>query len=273
MVLMCASVAVAQAQSTSTAKPQAMAAQGAPTPQPAHSGSTLAAHPQMPPPMPVLAPAVTPAPEMGKLFEKFIGKPEGMGMPFARFTTEESWEAGPMSPAVAARGLENMRPGPARLSIIFDYMQLRQPDAKVAPLNGHGIISWDPAAKRYEEAWTDNMNPGVQMATGNWEGDKLVLRGKTYADGKEVPSRETYSDFTDKGFTFTLESLDKAGKASKIGTIKYTKQPMMRMMPPTGAMRPGMAPGAPKEAPMAPKAPPAPTSSTPPPTGTKPPKK
>jgi len=57
-------------------------------------------------------------------------------------------------------------------ALITDYEQERD---GVLTFRGHGVMTYDPQAARYEMYWFDSMGSRPEHFTGNFEGDVLTL--------------------------------------------------------------------------------------------------
>jgi hypothetical protein len=153
------------------------------------------------PPMP------KPAPEMNEL-RQLAGN----------WTSDEQYEANPMSPAGTGSGTNVARLGPGGFSILME----QRSKGTMGNFSGHGVYSWDPAEKIYKVAWVDSMTPGIASETGKKEGDTLVFTGSAMVNGKKVALRDVWSDFTPTSHTLTSYANDGTGE-KKVMTVKFTK--------------------------------------------------
>ena len=71
-----------------------------------------------------------------------------------------------------AEGRTTSRVGLGGFALISDYEQTR--DGRVT-YAGHGVLTYDPRADRYEQHWFDSMGAPPQVFTGGFEGDALTL--------------------------------------------------------------------------------------------------
>ena len=153
-------------------------------------------------------PSPKPAPEMEKLLKMWTGD----------WTTVEIFEPSDEMPKGRQdKGSETMRPGPGGLSLIGDY------ESHGAPF-GHMVVTWLPKEKVYKSYWTDSSGPGVAVATGTWQGEKLVFTSIDESSDKKILYRGTYSDITPTSFIDTLESGPVGSPLKRILTVKYAKQ-------------------------------------------------
>ena len=134
------------------------------------------------------------------------------------WTTDEQFEATPVSPAGTGSGTNTVRLGPGGFSVLMD----QRSKGTMGAFNGHGVYSWVPDQKMYKAAWVDSMTPGLQAETGHKEGENLVFTGETMMAGKKVSIRDVWSDFTPTSHTLTSYMNDGSGE-KKVMTIKLTK--------------------------------------------------
>jgi hypothetical protein len=73
------------------------------------------------------------------------------------------------------------------------------------PFAGHGITTWDPAAKKYVGSWTDSMAPYIARTEGTY-------------------------DAATKKFASTMESRDASGNAAKMRSIDEHPDPDHKSM-------------------------------------------
>ena len=92
---------------------------------------------------------------------------------------EGTWDAvvefvmAPGAPPMTSKGVETNTIGCGGLCLITDF----KGEAMGAPFHGHGVVTWDPAKKKYPGSWTDSMSAGLAVtestydpATKKWNG-------------------------------------------------------------------------------------------------------
>lgn len=151
------------------------------------------------------------SPEMEKIGKRLVG----------RWRAKEQHEPTPWNPnGGQGSGMETVTYGPGRHSLMFQYNS----SGPLGRFEGRGIWVWDPAIKAFKTAWVDNTAPMLANRTGNWQGDKLVFTGSDDVMGTKMDFRETFSDWTDTSFTFTMEmSPAGANQWKKAMTVTYHK--------------------------------------------------
>lgn len=153
------------------------------------------------PAAPAKAEAPKPGPEMDRL-KPFIGS----------FRVDEHF-SGPGAPSVTGAGFSRVSLGPGGFTLLIDYTTLSGP---AHGMKGHGVLGWDAGANTYKQAWVDSMAPSIEVATGTWVGDNLVLNGSGTLNGKAIQSRTTLSAITADGFTVTGEVSMDGGPMQKV---------------------------------------------------------
>jgi hypothetical protein len=157
------------------------------------------------------ATTMKPSPEMVRLAENLAG----------RWIVEGRQEATPEMPADTGSGKEFIHRGPGNQSIISD-MQMNFD--KAGRITGHGVIYWNPVAKAYKGFWCESMSPVCEDAgTGRWDGNNLVFEGDVMMNGQKVATRQTYSQITHDGFTWTMEANGPEGMKPLL-TFTYKRQ-------------------------------------------------
>jgi hypothetical protein len=141
------------------------------------------------------------------------------------WTTEDTYEASDHAyrPRLE-HARENYRAGPARLSLIEEY---HGEDRAGKPWST-GILWWDAKAHGVHVLWCDSdaLSRGCRVlsGTGKWEGNDFVQTDVNGASGKQVFSREVWSDFKRDSFTQTVYQGAAADKLQKILTIRATRK-------------------------------------------------
>ena len=96
--------------------------------------------------------------------------------------------------------------------------------AKKAHFAGHGLIGYDPAAKRYWSAWVDTLDRTLGVTLGDWDEAKASFTfplGDT--GGGTGPTRETIAYRPDGGRTLTLWTRGADGREFAGVSIDYQR--------------------------------------------------
>jgi hypothetical protein len=141
------------------------------------------------------------------------------------WTTEDTYEASDhASRPRLEHARENYRAGPARRSVIEEY---HGEDRAGKPWSA-GIFWWDAKAHGVHVLWCegDGLSRGCRVLSGTrkWEGNDFVQTDVNDASGKQVFSREVWSDFKRDSFTQTVYQGAAADKLQKILTIRATRK-------------------------------------------------
>jgi hypothetical protein len=168
---------------------------------------TAAAPAEAGPPIP------KPSPEIEKLHAAMTGRWKVTGK-----IQDENWAKGGDEGA----GTEITKKGPGGFSSVSDAQMKWK---KIGPMVGHGVVWWDEGKKAYQGLWCDNGGPTCQMSgEGKWDGDKLVFNGEMAMGPQTLPMRQTYSNFSDKGFEWSMEVGDGKGSWKPEMSLKYEKE-------------------------------------------------
>src|SRR5687768_5642536 len=104
-------------------------------------------------------------------------QPQGPPMPkpgpeHAMFKMEEgTWNAvvefipAPGAPPMTSKGVEVNTIGCMGLCLISDF----KAEGASGSFQGHGVMTWDPAKKKYVGSWTDSMSPGLAITEGTYD--------------------------------------------------------------------------------------------------------
>lgn len=153
-----------------------------------------------------------PSPEMVKAAESLAGTFKVSGK-----IQDENWAPGGDS----GNGTETVKKGPGGFTLISDA---RMSFAKLGPMTGHGVMWWDDGRKAYQALWCDSWAPTCQPAgDGKWDGDKIVFEGQMMMGPQSVPVRQTYSNFSAKGYDWSMESGDGKGNWKPEMSLTYRK--------------------------------------------------
>ena len=152
-----------------------------------------------------------PSPEMKKLAHLIAG----------RWQVEEKYEVTAFTPQGGeGKGTEVIHRGPAGLSLILNYSS----NGSMGEVQGNGIISWNPK-DGYQQFWVDNGAAGGALWLGKWEGDSLVFTGTEQMGEQTSHWKETFSGFSNDGFTLTFEMGMGDAELKKFMTLKFTRMP------------------------------------------------
>ncbi len=158
------------------------------------------------PPMP------KPSPEMQKLAKLFNGRWNVAGK-----IHDEMWAKG----GDEGSGTEVTKSGPGGFTYISDARMMFK---KIGPMIGHGVVWYDESKKAYQGIWCDNGAPTcMPSGEGKWDGDKLVFLGEMPMGPQTVPVRQTYSNFTENSFEWSMEAGDGQGNWKPEMSLKYQR--------------------------------------------------
>jgi len=158
------------------------------------------------PPMP------KPSPEMQKLGKLFNGRWNVTGK-----IQDEMWAKG----GDEGSGTEITKSGPGGFTSISDA---KMSFKKIGPMIGHGVVWYDESKKAFQGIWCDNGAPTcMPSGDGKWDGDKLVFVGEMPMGAQTIPMRQTYSNFTDNGFEWSMEAGDGKGNWKPEMSLKYQR--------------------------------------------------
>lgn len=153
-----------------------------------------------------------PSPEMQKLTKLFNGRWNVTGK-----IQDEMWAKG----GDEGSGTEINKSGPGGFTYISDA---KMKFKKIGPMIGHGVVWYDESKKAFQGIWCDNGGPTcMHSGEGKWDGDKLVFLGEMPMGPQTVPVRQTYSNFTDNGFEWSMESGDGQGNWKPEMSLKYQR--------------------------------------------------
>lgn len=100
-------------------------------------------------------------------------------------------------------------------------------DPSFPPFQGHGVVGYDPAMKKYISMWVDSEVTHPMMTEGTYDpmGKTMMMRGEAVGmDGKKMAFREVtvWKDDNTRQFTMYLQGAD--GKESPGLLISYTRK-------------------------------------------------
>jgi len=91
-----------------------------------------------------------------------------------------------------------------------------------APFEGISITGYDNVKKEYVSVWLDNFGTAILYMTGNWEGDALVLAGKTSTVMGDHEMKISSVQPNANSMTDTFYEM-RDGEWAKSGQIVYTR--------------------------------------------------
>lgn len=141
------------------------------------------------------------------------------------WTTEDTYEAsGRVSGSHLEHSRESYRAGPAYRSLIEEY----HGEENAGQSWGTGIFWWDDKAQGVYVLWCDSaaVDRGCRVLSGvgKWEGKNFVQTDVNPEPGKQVFTREVWSDLKRDSFTQTIYRGTAADKLEKIVTIRATRK-------------------------------------------------
>jgi hypothetical protein len=96
------------------------------------------------------------------------------------------------------------------------------------PFEGHGVMAYDNAKKKFISTWYDNMGSGFMTMEGPWdEATKtMTLTGRAYEPmkGKECDFRQVSKMVDDNTMTMEMYGPGPDGKETKMMEIKSTRK-------------------------------------------------
>jgi hypothetical protein len=209
-LLLAASLAVAQSPQTGTKQPDAKTKPAEKPPAAAKTSEQTVEAKPVAPRAPAAGDMPRPTPEMERVTRMLRGL----------WQTDEKHEPSPMMPqGGTGKGQEYIRLGPGGLSLIAEYGS-RSP---MGEFSGIGLMTWNAATGVYNIHWTDNTSPTVTMMTGKWVGPDLVFTGSEMMMGKKILARHAFTQITDSGFTYTIDTGPAVNQLKRAVTISYTR--------------------------------------------------
>jgi hypothetical protein len=154
-----------------------------------------------------------PSPEIEKVIKSFSGRFKVSGK-----ILDETWAPG----GDVGTGTETAKKGPGGFTAVSDAQMTFK---KMGPMTGHGVMWWDEGKKAYQAMWCDSWGPTCQPSgDGKWEGDKLVFNGEMMMGPAPMKLRQTYSNFSDKGYDWNMEVADDKGNWKPEMSLRYERE-------------------------------------------------
>lgn len=122
--------------------------------------------------------------------------------------------------AATDSGVFSIRDGPGDNSLVLDYSS----QSAMGTYSSTRIIYWDRQADRYKAFYCDSMqHRGCgEAGSGNWQGQDLVFESTTEGPRGRIQMRESFSEISSQGFTFSVDVIGK-GKSERTLTIHASK--------------------------------------------------
>jgi hypothetical protein len=94
------------------------------------------------------------------------------------------------------------------------------------PFSGHGVMSWDPAKKRFVSLWVDVMEPSPSLMEGTYDAESRTLSfvGENTMMGEKVKMREVLRHVDADHVVTELFATGKDGKETKSMQIDYARR-------------------------------------------------
>jgi len=162
---------------------------------------------------PAANPMPKPSPEIQKLIQSFSGRFKVSGK-----ILDETWAPG----GDTGSGTEIVKKGPGGFTAISEAQMTFK---KMGPMTGHGVLWWDDGKKAYQGMWCDSWGPTCQPSgDGKWDGDKLVFNGEMMMGPVPMKIRQTYSNFSAKGYDWSMEAGDDKGNWKPQMSLRYERE-------------------------------------------------
>ena len=137
-------------------------------------------------------------------------------------TTVEIPMGPPGSKPESSKGVETDSLCCGGLWLVKDYKS----DASKSPFQGHGIIGYDPARKKYVSVWVDSELTTPMISEGTYDSSTrtMTMRGSMSANGKELRWRDVTVWKDDDTRKFTTYRPGPDGRESPSMTITYARK-------------------------------------------------
>lgn len=130
----------------------------------------------------------------------------------------------PGAPAMTSTGVETNVLGCGGLCLVTDFKGTMMPGVS---FEGHGVVTYDPAKKKYVGSWTDSMSTGLAMSEATWDPAKKALTGWMEGPdmtGAVVKTRSVSEHKDAKTRVLTVYAPGPGGKEFQMMRIVYTKK-------------------------------------------------
>lgn len=130
----------------------------------------------------------------------------------------------PGVPAMTSTGVETNTMGCGGLCLVTDFKGTIMPGVS---FEGHGVMAYDPAKKKYVGSWTDSMSTGLATSEAIWDPAKKAFTG--WMEGPDmtgtVVKTRTVTEHKDGGTrVMTVYGPGPDGKEFQMMQIVYTKK-------------------------------------------------
>jgi hypothetical protein len=143
---------------------------------------------------------------------------------------EGTWDAtieltpGPGMPSMTSTGVETNTIGCGGLCLVTDFKGELMPGMN---FHGHGLTTWDSAARKYVGTWTDSMSSGLASMTGTYDSAAKKMTTTTEnrdPSGALVKSRSVSEYPAPDRRVMTMYAAGPDGKENQTLRITYTRQ-------------------------------------------------
>ncbi|MEO6213842.1 MAG: DUF1579 domain-containing protein [Vicinamibacterales bacterium] len=139
-----------------------------------------------------------------------------------------TWDAvvefipGPGAPPMTSKGVEVNTLGCSGMCLITDF----KGEAMGSPFAGHGVMTWDPAKKKYMGSWTDSMSTGLMIGESTY--DPAAKKWSGTMEGPDmtgaVTKMRTVVDMQGASRVMTSFGPGPDGKEMQMMKITYTRR-------------------------------------------------
>jgi hypothetical protein len=108
----------------------------------------------------------------------------------------------------------------------FHVLSEFKSDMMGMPFEGHGVVSWDPAKKKFFSLWVDSMEPSPATMEGTYDAKTrtLTFTGRNTMMGETQAMREVIAVKDADHATFEMFVTGADGKETKTMQIDYTRK-------------------------------------------------
>ena len=140
-----------------------------------------------------------------------------------------TWDAvaelnlGPGTPPMTMKGVEVNTIGCEGLCLTTVF----KGEGPGGPFEGHGLVAWDPAKKKYVGSWTDSMSTGLATTEGTY--DPATKKWTGWMEGPDMTGKvvktRSVSEWTAAGGrVMTAYAAGPDGKEMQVMKITYTRR-------------------------------------------------
>jgi hypothetical protein len=127
-------------------------------------------------------------------------------------------------PSPPSKGTETSTLGPGGLWVISDFKS----EMMGAPFQGHGVMGWDPAKKKYVGTWVDSMTTSVAVTESTYDPASKSMTGWIEAPdhhtGKPTKMKAVTQYKDDDTRVFTMYMTGPDGKENPGMRITYKRR-------------------------------------------------